>query len=91
MRAVKSQSAARGESMKTLLARAIEAELGLEVSESTERPRVSLPLFGRATGPLANPTSQDLERMLSDDDALREATVATSAARRARSNDDRRK
>jgi hypothetical protein len=91
MRAVKAQSAARGESMKTLLARALEAELGLVASETNERPRVSLPLFGdTSSGSIGGPSNLELERFLGDDDATHARAVETNAAGRKTSEGQRR-
>ena len=62
------RAAARGESLKTLLTRAVEAELG-QGNEMTTRRRVELPLFGDPTGPPVDLSGVDLARVLADDDA----------------------
>jgi hypothetical protein len=71
MRAAKARSAEHGESLKTLLERAVAAELGRAVVKSATRSRVTLPIFGRAAGPRVNPSNADLERALADVDAGR--------------------
>ena len=68
MRAAKARSAARGESLKTLLTRAVTAELGGH-SDSGGRQRVTLPLFGHSSGPRVNPSNADIERALAEADA----------------------
>jgi hypothetical protein len=69
MRAAKARSAARGESLKTLLTRAVAAELGSDPAEANVPQRVTLPLFGRSSGPRVNPSNADLERALADAEA----------------------
>jgi hypothetical protein len=69
-RAAKARSAARGESLKSLLARAVAAEIGFH-SHGDARPRVGLPLFGRPDGPRVNPSSADLERALAEAESRR--------------------
>jgi hypothetical protein len=81
MRAAKSRSAELGESLKTLLTRAVAAELGRDATGPAQGARVVLPLFGRSAGPRVNPSSADLERALADADAT---LVPTPRARRAR-------
>ncbi|NQW03171.1 MAG: hypothetical protein HQ485_04005 [Acidobacteria bacterium] len=69
MRAAKARSAERGESLKSLLARAVAAELeAVPVQAATAK--VSLPLFGSAKGSKVRLTSADLERALADADAV---------------------
>ena len=82
MRAAKARSAESGESLKALLTRAVAAELGNESSRPAARARVTLPLFGAASGPRARPSNANLERALADADA---AHVRTSRRRRGRS------
>ena len=48
MRAAKAKSAERGESLKALLTRAVEAELGRNAPAASARARVTLPMFGSA-------------------------------------------
>jgi len=64
------RAAARGESLKTLLTRALAAELG-QGSETTTRQRVEFPLFGDPTGPLVDLSGLDLANVLADDDTAR--------------------
>jgi hypothetical protein len=73
MRAAKARSAERGESLKSLLSRAVAAELGGHIGDAAARRRVTLPLFGQQAGPRANPTNADLERALANADAARAA------------------
>lgn len=82
MRAAKARSAERGESLKALLTRAVEAELGRAAPSESARTRVSLPLFGSVDGPPIRVSNADLARALADADA---ATVpAKRPAERAR-------
>jgi len=69
LRAAKARSAERGESLKTLLTRAVAAELEAQGIRSGHKTRVTLPLFGAPTGPRIAPTSASLERALADADA----------------------
>ena len=69
-RAAKARSAARGESLKTLLARAVAAEIGFH-SHGDARPRVELPLFGRPNGSRVDPSNADLEKALAEADSRR--------------------
>ena len=68
LRKAKMRAAARGESLKTLLTRAVEAELG-QGNETTTRRRVELPLVGDPAGPPVDPSGLDLARVLAADDA----------------------
>jgi len=68
-RRAKARAAARGESLKTLMVRALTAEVGQ--SQEGARRRVSLPLFGDAGKPPVTLHGSDLERALADDDAMR--------------------
>ncbi len=86
MRAAKARSAELGESLKTLLTRAVEAEIGRETRPRGSRPRVSLPLFGRAAGPLVSVSNADLEQALADVDG-----AGVSGQRRAASRPSGRK
>ena len=64
----KMRAAGRGESLKTLLTRAVAAELA-QGNETTTRRRVQLPLVGDPTGPPVDVSGLDLARVLADDDA----------------------
>lgn len=79
LRAAKARSAERGESLKSLLSRAVASELKMPLAAPGNRPRVTLPLFGKATGNLVNPSNADLERAIADADA-----ASPQAARRPR-------
>jgi hypothetical protein len=81
MRAAKARSAERGESLKVLLIRAVTAELGGHPATAAARTRVTLPLFGAATGARVNPSSADLEQALADSDAAH-ASARTSRPRK---------
>lgn len=62
------RAAARGESLKILLTRAVAAELS-QGNETTTRRRVELPLLGDPTGPAVDLSGLDLARVLAEDDA----------------------
>ena len=79
MRGVKARSAERGESLKTLLIRAVTAELGGHPTAAAAGTRVSLPLFGTAVGARVNPSTADLEQALADAEG---AHVLTGSSRR---------
>jgi hypothetical protein len=64
------RAAGRGESLKTLLTRAVAAELD-QGHETTTRRRLVLPLFGDPTRPPVDLSGVDLARVLADDDAAR--------------------
>src|SRR5436190_8685815 len=87
MRAAKARSAESGESLKTLLTRAVAAELDTHVVQRRKNARVTLPLFGRSSGPRVRLSNADLERILADADAARLSPavvlpVATKSNRR---------
>jgi len=86
MRAAKARSAESGESLKTLLTRAVAAELGNLPARPRARSRVTLPLFGAASGPRARPTNADLERALADADAAQIRAVPPGRRRRRRTH-----
>src|SRR5687767_5296352 len=71
LRAAKARSAESGESLKALLMRAIAGELELHAVRRAQKSAVTLPLFGRASGPRVRLTSADLERALAGADAAR--------------------
>ena len=70
MRAAKARSAERGESLRSLLSRAVAAELGVEGSRPAGA-RVKLPLFGRPGTKRASPSNADLEAALAKVDGVR--------------------
>jgi hypothetical protein len=67
-RKAKTRAAARGESLKTLLTRAVAAEVGQDGDRTTPR-RITLPLFGDPKGPFVDLRASDLARALADEDA----------------------
>ena len=69
-RKAKAQAAARGESLKTLLTRAVAAEVGRD-RHSAAQGRMTLPLFGDPKGRPVDLRASDLARALADEDALR--------------------
>ena len=69
MRQAKARAAAQGESLKTLLTRAVAAELGKSKNLKEARARVHLPLFGSTQGKLIAVTGEDIARALAEDDA----------------------
>lgn len=69
-RRAKARAAARGESLKALLTRAVAAEVGQD-RDVAARERVRLPLFGDPTGPKVDLDAADLARVLADEDAAR--------------------
>jgi hypothetical protein len=81
MRAAKARSAERGESLKSLLTRAVEAELGRGARPAPARTPVALPMFGREDGPPVRVSNADLERALADVD-LTHATGRPAAPTR---------
>lgn len=69
-RRAKARAASRGESLKRLITRAVEAEVGQE-RHATERGRMTLPLFGDPKGAPADLRAANLARALADEDAVR--------------------
>ena len=69
-RRAKARAAARGESLKTLLTRAVAAEVGQDHGSAAPR-RMTLPLFGNPKGPPVDLRASDLARALADEDAVR--------------------
>ena len=66
-RKAKARAAARGESLKTLLTRAVAAEVG-QAKETTVRRRMVLPTFGDPNGPKVKLSGRDIARILADED-----------------------
>ena len=80
MRAAKARSAESGESLKSLLTRAVATELQAALSfRQGQRTRVRLPLFGGAEQPAVKLSNADLEQALAAADAS-----ATRPPRRSR-------
>ena len=84
MRAAKARSAESGESLKALLTRAVAAELGNLPARPRARSRVTLPLFGAASGRRAPVSNTDLERALADADAAGIQAMPSRPRRRRR-------
>ena len=85
MRAAKARSAESGESLKTLLTRAVAAELDTHAIRRGQKTRVALPLFGGSTGPRGRPSNADLERALAEADvAALPSPVSSGASARPR-------
>ena len=84
MRAAKARSAESGESLKTLLTRAVAAELETHIVRRGPKTRVSLPLFGGSSGPRVRPSNADLERALADADIAALPSPASSKPGRRR-------
>lgn len=68
MREAKARAAARGESLKVLLTRAVAAELGKSVQPRETGTRVRLPLLGNPKGKPVDLSEQDIARTLAKDD-----------------------
>jgi len=69
-RKAKARATSRGESLKTLLTRAVVAEIGRDRDRSTHQ-RMRLPLFGDSAGPAVDVDASDLARVLADEDVVR--------------------
>jgi hypothetical protein len=81
MRAAKARAAESGESLKSLLTRAVAAELGVAAGRRAPAARVKLPLFGSA-GPPVHLSNADLERALAGSEPI--GPTPTKPARRSR-------
>ena len=68
MKRAKARAATRGESLKTLLTRAVASELGRSMHSGESSPRVRLPVFGNPERKPVNVSVRDIELALSDDD-----------------------
>jgi len=69
MRAAKARSAERGETFKTLLTRALEAELAMPGMNRRPAGRVRLPLIPGSKGPRVHITNQLLDEVIAAEDA----------------------
>jgi hypothetical protein len=69
-RKAKARAVSRGESLKTLLTRAVAAEIGRDCDRSTHQ-RVRLPLFGDPAGPALDVDASQVARVLADEDVVR--------------------
>jgi len=69
MRAAKAKSAERGESLKALLTRAVEAEVGVRAGGGPARQRVTFPMIqSNPKAPKVNVTNEDLAQADLDED-----------------------
>lgn len=68
MRQAKAHAASRGESLKTLLTRAVSVELGKSANPQSTAGRVSVPLFGNPKGTPVVVSSEDIARAFAEDD-----------------------
>ena len=79
-RRAKALAVERGETLRELLTRAVEAEVGWSDSkQASMKTRVKLPLFGDPDGPKILLTNADIEQILAAEDA---ANVAPFVSRR---------
>jgi hypothetical protein len=69
-RKAKARAAARGESLKALLTRAVAAEVGRDSRTAAQR-RMTLPIFGNPKSRPVELQASDLARALADEDAVR--------------------
>lgn len=84
MRAAKARSAESGESLKSLLTRAVAAELDAHIVRRGQKTRVTLPLFGVPSGPRVRLSNADLERVLAGADIAALPSLVSSKPRRRR-------
>ena len=69
-RRAKARAASRGETLRALMTRAVEAEVGgADTGTAPRDRRVKLPLFGDPRGKKVNLTNADIERILAEDEA----------------------
>lgn len=71
-RKAKARAASRGESLKTLITRAVAAEVGQQ-PPGTAGGRMTLPLFGNPKGRRVDLRAADIAQALADEDAARSA------------------
>jgi hypothetical protein len=70
MKQAKALAAARGESLRTLLTRAVFSELSKALHDREKGSRVQLPLFGAAKGKSINISGENLAGALTRDDVV---------------------
>lgn len=70
MKQAKARAAARGESLKTLLTRAVSSELSKTQHARENGSRVQLPLFGAAKGKPINISRENIAGALTRDDVV---------------------
>ena len=68
MKKAKAHAAARGESLKALLTRAVASELGRSLPSGEPSSHVRLPLFGNPKRKPVNISGRDIEFALADDE-----------------------
>jgi hypothetical protein len=86
MRAAKARSAERGETFKTLLRRALEAELAMPAAAKRKTERVKLPLIPGTMGRKVHITNELLEEVIAAEDAAAyHALIKENRPRRSRS------
>jgi hypothetical protein len=68
MKKAKAHAAARGESLKALLTRAVASELGISTRSGESASCVRLPLFGNPKRKPVNVSGRDIELALSDEE-----------------------
>ena len=69
MRRAKARAAARGESLKALLARAVASEVGTSHHDAASAAtRVQLPLFGDSKGPRVDISNSDIAQLFAEED-----------------------
>jgi hypothetical protein len=74
MRAAKARAAARGESLKDLVNRAVAHEVGLPATPRGKTGRVTLPLIARGATPAVLVTNADIEDTFDAEDVERFTT-----------------
>ncbi len=70
MKQAKARAAALGESLKTLLTRAVASELGEPIHSRETGSRVRLPLFGDPKGKPIDISGDDIARAITDEDLI---------------------
>ncbi|MGH3403125.1 MAG: hypothetical protein ACRDRJ_11605 [Streptosporangiaceae bacterium] len=73
MRAAKARAAEHGESLKELVNRAVEHEVGLPSTSRGKRGRVTLPLIARDAAPTVLVTDEDIADAFDAEDIERHA------------------
>lgn len=73
MRAAKARAAEHGESLKELVNRAVEHEVGLSSTSRGKRGRVTLPLIARDAAPTVLVTDEDIADAFDAEDIERHA------------------
>jgi hypothetical protein len=71
MRAAKARAAEQGESLKDLVNRAVEREVGIPAAPKRKAGRVALPLIARDAAPAVLVTNEDIEDAFDAEDVER--------------------